>query len=129
VELIFKATKYARGGEIFILKMNAFRLLDLADAMRNVSRKMGIPEPRIIETGLVQGEKVHEDLINDIETQNIYEFDGMYIIGRHHDGARKISSIRYNSKDAEKITPQELESLVMEYMEQAFHFSKIKGSK
>jgi FlaA1/EpsC-like NDP-sugar epimerase len=127
VELIFKATRYAKGGEIFILKMNAFRLSDLVESMKTVATKIGI-DLEVNETGLVRGEKMHEDLVNNLETANLYEMDGMYVIGPHPENAKRADIINYSSRDAKKLGRAELEAIIMEYIEQTFHYSKIRGS-
>lgn len=52
----------SKGGEIFIPKLNSFRIVDLAKAI-NSGAKMKI-------IGRREGEKIHEELISEAESQN-----------------------------------------------------------
>jgi UDP-N-acetylglucosamine 4,6-dehydratase len=125
VSLIMKATGYAQGGEIFILKMKAFKLSDLVDVMVNViAPKLNISKEdvKVNITGLAFGEKLHEDLINELESPRTYERDDIYVI-LPDDKARarsltlnKANFLRYSSKKTELISKQQIEELVMDYL-------------
>jgi len=126
VALVIKATELARGGETFILKMKAFRLGDLVEVMtKRIAPKLSIPEGNVesMMTGLVAGEKLHEDLINDTESTRLYELEDMYALlpAGYPTGspmtAHKASLRRYNSSDAELISPDELENIVLKYVQ------------
>ncbi|MFH1618097.1 MAG: UDP-N-acetylglucosamine 4,6-dehydratase family protein [Candidatus Margulisiibacteriota bacterium] len=83
VGLILKAAMIARGGEIFILKMPALTVGDLAEAMieKYASRFGHVPEKIKTEVvGMRPGEKFHEELMTHMEAQNAAERDGMYVI-------------------------------------------------
>ncbi|HJH28046.1 MAG TPA: hypothetical protein C5S37_15080, partial [Methanophagales archaeon] len=125
VKLVIKATEYARGGEIFILKMKAFRLGDLLDVILDrIAPKLDISKENIEVniTGLVSGEKLHEDLINNTESNQIYELDDMYVILRNNEDGSKYQNIKkidlyeYTSKDVESISKDEIEEIVMKYL-------------
>ena len=59
-ELVLEAGDRMRGGEIFVTKMRALTITDLADAMAEVLGKI----PRdIVKLGLRPGEKLYEELI------------------------------------------------------------------
>ncbi len=83
VELVLRAAELAAGGEIFILKMPALRLGDLAEVMiEELAPRYG-RRPGDIRIQVVQkrpGEKVDEELMTAEEAQNAAEFDGMYVI-------------------------------------------------
>jgi FlaA1/EpsC-like NDP-sugar epimerase len=125
VKLVIKATRYAKGGEIFILKMNAFRLGDLLDVILDrIAPRLGISKEdiEVNVTGLVHGEKLHEDLINNTESNRIYELDDMYVILRNNENISKYQNIKkidlhgYTSKDVESISKEEIEEIVMKYL-------------
>ena len=127
VRLIFTATEYAQGGETFILKMKAFRLGNLADIMvKKIAPLLHIAAEavRIETSGLVTGEKLHEDLINGTESSRLYELDDMYIVLSNsklvakYPAIQKASLSRYTSKDAERISAEEIERIVRQYVKE-----------
>ena len=125
VKLVIKATEYANGGDIFILKMKAFQLGDLLDVILDrIAPRLGISKEDIEVniTGLLQGEKLHEDLINNTESNRVYELDDMYVILRDDENVSKYQNIKkinlheYTSKDVKLISKDEMEEIVMEYL-------------
>ena len=72
VQTVIWTLKNSSGGEIVIRKSPSYRILDLAKA---VSKKNKI---EII--GLRPGEKIHEDLISENESNLIYEKDEYFIL-------------------------------------------------
>ncbi|OGO21391.1 MAG: hypothetical protein A2144_00275 [Chloroflexi bacterium RBG_16_50_9] len=125
VSLIIKATEYTQGGEIFILKMKALRLGDLVDVMLNgIAPRLNITKEdiKVSITGLVPGEKLHEEMINDWEYSQIYELDGMYVVltnNGHHElcpAMSKVGQCKYNSKSVELICLEEIEGIVVKYL-------------
>lgn len=83
VDLVLKAAVKSIGGEIFILKMPALKIGDLAESMIELyAEKYGHDEKKIkIKTiGIRDGEKMHEELMTDHEAENSYETDDMYIL-------------------------------------------------
>ena len=122
VKLVLKATEYAKGGDIFILKMKAFRLGDLLDVILDrIAPRLGISKEgiEVNVTSLEQGEKLHEDLINNTESNRIYEIDDMYVILNNNEDASKYQNIKktdlheYTSKDVELISKDGIEKIVM----------------
>jgi len=79
VKLVLRAGDMAQGGEIFVLKMDALRITDLAevinDMMMNCKRELKF---NII--GKRANEKMHEELLTEDELDSTYETDDMYII-------------------------------------------------
>ena len=125
VKLVIKATEYAKGGDIFILKMKAFKLGDLLDLILNrIAPRLGISKDKIKVnmTCLISGEKLHEELINNAETYRIYELDDMYVILRNNEDVSKYQNIKkidlheYTSNDVELISKDEIEGIVMKYL-------------
>ena len=83
VDLMFIALQLAHGGEVFVLKMPALRIEDLASALReHLSAKHGHrPDDVVIkEIGMRAGEKVWEELMTDEEAERSLETDEMFIV-------------------------------------------------
>jgi len=83
IELILKATSIARGSEIFILRMPAVKIHDLAEILvEHHSFKHGhSPENiKIKLIGAKSGEKIHEHLLTDYEKQYAKLIDNDLIV-------------------------------------------------
>ena len=72
VELVFKALEESKGGETYISKIPSFHIGDLAKAM--------LPNCKIDEFGIREGEKLHEVMITKDDSRSTYEYDKHYII-------------------------------------------------
>ncbi|PXV91850.1 UDP-N-acetylglucosamine 4,6-dehydratase (inverting) [Lachnotalea glycerini] len=72
VELVIKALKEAKGGETFISKIPSFKITDLAQAM--------LPDCKLKEVGIREGEKLHEIMITKEDSMTTYEYEKHYII-------------------------------------------------
>lgn len=125
VKLIMNATAYASGGEIFIFKMKAVKLGDLVDVLVNrVVPQLNIKpgDVNILSTSLETGEKIHEDLITNVELDKVYTVDDMYVVlpdnesASRHPSMTKIDLPGYTSRDVELITADEIERLIMEHV-------------
>ena len=125
---IIKVTGWIRGGEIFILKMKAFRLGDLLDViLERVVPKLGMSKKdiKVNMTGLIKAEKRHETLINDTELGQLYEMDGIYVILNgsketlKYRNIEKSNLLNYSSHNAELISCDEIEEIVNAYLEEA----------
>jgi FlaA1/EpsC-like NDP-sugar epimerase len=124
VKFVIKATEYAKGKDLFILKMNAFRLGDLLDVILDrIAPRLGLSEKTIEVnvTDLVSGEKLHENLINNTESNRVYELDDMYVILRDDNDASKYQNIKkidlyeYTSEKVKLISKNEIEEIVIKY--------------
>jgi UDP-N-acetylglucosamine 4,6-dehydratase len=123
VKLVLRAGSVERGGEIFVLKMRSFRLGDLAEVMKErIAPSMGL-DINVHVKGLTQGEKSHEDLLNKEEVKNLLESDDLYLIRsgaiskRKYDEFRESSVVGYDSSLVEKMSKDELEMIVRDYLE------------
>ena len=76
VELIFNALKYGVGGEIFVKKLPALRIIDLIEVLKHKYNAHNT----IKVIGLRPGEKIHEVLINESEMVRTYAFQDYYVI-------------------------------------------------
>jgi UDP-N-acetylglucosamine 4,6-dehydratase len=83
VELMFEALRMARGGEVFVLKMPALRIEDLAAVLCDRLAPLHGLRPDAIaieETGANAGEKLAEELVSDEELERCLETDEMFIV-------------------------------------------------
>lgn len=82
-QLILKAGMMSLGNEIFILKMPAALIMDLAEEMRTLlAPQYGFsPEDIPLEiVGTRIGEKINEEILIMDETSSVYENDDMYLV-------------------------------------------------
>jgi UDP-N-acetylglucosamine 4,6-dehydratase/5-epimerase len=83
IDLVFKCTKLATGGEIFILKMPVLRLKDLAKIIIDeYTPKFNIDPKSIMikEIGIKNGETMYEELMTEEESMRALETKNMFII-------------------------------------------------
>lgn len=76
VELIFDALRYGIGGEIFVRRLDSFKITDLIDILKekfNATNDITI-------IGLRPGEKIHELLLNETEMVRTYLFDNYFVL-------------------------------------------------
>lgn len=82
-DLIIAAGELAEGREVFILKMPALKIIDLAQVMiHDLSLTQGL-KPKDIKIQFIgkrNGEKLYEELMSEAETIRALENDDMYII-------------------------------------------------
>lgn len=76
VSLIIKASAIALGGEIFILKMPALKINQLAECLMEVMDKK-VP---IKEVGKRPGEKLFEKIVTSTEAEQALELKKMYVL-------------------------------------------------
>ena len=126
VKLVLNTAEMMEGGEIFILKMKSFRLGDLAEIMEKKVAFLFNKQIKVECKGLLDGEKLHEDLINDIEVNHLFENENLYLVSKkiNYPGFVKSNAKSYISSDAEIIGPEELEKIVLEYVNNQSNFLK-----
>lgn len=76
VSLIFKAATMAQGGEIFILKMPALRVIDLAETLSELLRH----PLKVKKVGKRTGEKLWEKIVTRTEASLALELPEMYVL-------------------------------------------------
>src|SRR3989344_7143430 len=76
IELIFNALKYGIGGEIFVPKLPAFKIIDLIEILKE---KHGANN-EISLIGVRPGEKIHEIMINRGEVPRTFKFKDRFVI-------------------------------------------------
>jgi UDP-N-acetylglucosamine 4,6-dehydratase/5-epimerase len=95
IGLLFGAAERCIGGEIFVTKMPACKITDLAEAM---IEELG-GKSKLKEIGIRPGEKLHEDLISEFEAKDTVVFDdNYYLILPQQD----INGLRTKFKDFKK---------------------------
>ena len=120
VELLIEALKHAKGGDIFITKMYAINIIDLAELLIKRSKK----KINIKVVGTRPGEKMFEELMNEEEVRRSLEIDKYYVISPaqtnlYKKNFRKYNTIKslsinnpYNSKFVKKLTKKDLEEFL-----------------
>jgi UDP-N-acetylglucosamine 4,6-dehydratase/5-epimerase len=72
VDLVFKAIKESKGGEIYVSKIPSYKITDLAKAMKS--------DAELKEIGIREGEKIHEVMITEEDSRCTYDYGDHYII-------------------------------------------------
>lgn len=72
IDLVLKALKESKGGEVYISKIPSFKVTDLAKAM--------LDDCKLKFVGIREGEKLHEVMVNKDDSRNTYEYKSHYII-------------------------------------------------
>jgi FlaA1/EpsC-like NDP-sugar epimerase len=119
IELLIKATELARGGEIFIFKMHAIRISDLAEVM---IEKFGRGRVEVKIVGRKPGEKLYEELMTETEAERALETEEMFIVlpemkellstSFEYPGARKAEAKSYRSCDCEPLSRKHIEGML-----------------
>jgi len=122
VDLVFKATKMTRGGEIFIFKMPVVKLGDMANVMiKNLAPRYGY-KPKDIQIdiiGIRNGEKMYEHLMNEEEARYAYETEDMFVVLAKQifpdyvlEGSVKAEQKRYASDNAKVLGVEDVRQLL-----------------
>jgi len=133
VKLVLNATQHAKGGEIFVLKMKAFKLSDLVDVLVNyVAPKVGVrsEEIKVNVTGLVPGEKLHENIVDELEVPYLHDLGDFYVIKpKTPVASTQRERLILSSNLAEFLSKGELTEIVNEYINSSLPFLKTIGIK
>ena len=123
-DLVTSAAEKTRGGEVFVYKMPAIRIVDLAEAMIETLAPMYGHDPDTIEIEIIgprPGETFHEEIMTEREAVRAYENDTMYAILPEEselrtptppEGFSEVSDLVLSSKNAEKLPKNEIVSLL-----------------
>lgn len=112
VYLIFEATKYAKNGETFILKMPSVRIGDLADVYLKLKK---CQKNHFMIIGKKPGEKMHEELIFPEEADALLENDKFLLRlpfffkkdARRIQGFKPVKKTKYSSDDPDNLLDKE----------------------
>ncbi|OBZ13360.1 MULTISPECIES: polysaccharide biosynthesis protein [Bacillales] len=118
IQLLLKATAVAIGGETFVMKMPACKIIDLIQVLKNI---FGGAHSPIKDIGIRPGEKLHEVLISLSESPNSYKYDEQYfvilpshpteLLLSHYNHLPKVT-FPYFQSDQDLMTNQEIELLL-----------------
>ena len=103
--LLIESSIKAKGGEVFITKMPAIRISDLAKAMIEILApkfEKDINRIKIIEIGKKPGEKCYEELINNEEINRAIELKNYFSILPAFNNIYDVSSSNYDYEDIVK---------------------------
>ncbi len=110
IDLIFYAISEGRGGEIFVKKIPAANIVDIAKSVGEaISGNKDYP---IEIVGIRPGEKIHELLVSEEEMGRVIELEDKYIIYEH--GKNKESKIinknifEYGSNNTNQLNRQQI---------------------
>ena len=119
VDLVFRAAKEGKGGEIFVPKLKAYTVEDIKNAIVEITKKK--PIVKIINAR--PGEKSHEILISEDELRNTYESSKDYIIYNEVNDPLfekpkipyKKAKLKkdYSSEKADMLTKDQLKELIL----------------
>ncbi|MBR9703236.1 polysaccharide biosynthesis protein [Candidatus Woesearchaeota archaeon] len=122
ISLIFEATVSSVGGEIFVMKMPALKVGDLADLMikeLSLTRKNLHVKKEII--GIRPGEKLHEVLVSRYESTNALEQGDYYVIlpnihlpevQKKYKGMKSVDFKEFNSNNTHLLTYDEIKTML-----------------
>ena len=125
-ELVVGAMEHTKGGEIFVKKMDAIRIEDLAEAMIDTfAHKYGYDpaEIDITQTGARIGETLDEHILTEREVSRTVENESLYAILPEqsnqngyltHDGLEGFESVDRvvrSSKNADKLSREQISQL------------------
>ena len=126
IDLLFKATGLAQRGEIFVFKMKALKITDLAEVMIDELAKNCGYSPSEIKLKIIgtkPGEKLYEELMTEDEARRALESEDMFILFPEmkelsHIGKASYPSVSeaevkaYNSRDARHLTNEEIREIL-----------------
>ena len=124
-KLVLRAAELANPGEIFVLKMNAVNIGDLAKASRDFFGKLyhkDISEIEIVNIGANPGEKMHEELMTIGEATNVVENEEYFIVNPHPERLKGTSKrvqnkTEYSSNSTPLISIEEIISLLSQLVD------------
>ncbi|HHY00074.1 MAG TPA: polysaccharide biosynthesis protein [Methanothermobacter sp.] len=118
VNLILQAGEIAKGNEIFILKMPALNVTDLADVMiKFLAPKYGFSPDQInVEyIGKRFGEKIYEELMTVDELNYAVDKGELFVLNPEYNQKEK-ENIDYNSHLAVKLTKDEIKKILSQFI-------------
>jgi UDP-N-acetylglucosamine 4,6-dehydratase (inverting) len=129
VDMVLYSLEHCIGGEIIVPKIPSYRIMDVAEAIG--------PECEKPEVGIRPGEKLHEEMVTESDSQNTLENDRYFVIvpmlvdenqdelmaryARHHRATPVPTGFRYSSdKNKEWLTVEQLRNLLRQHVDPDF---------
>jgi len=129
VNLILETLNIAQGGEVFIFKMQAVKIIDLFYVLIKFyvnQQNNNIEKIQIKEIGMFAGEKLYEELFSIEESGRTYEIDKMYVIVpqltevsnainlKLYDNIKKFDNTQpFNSRDTYLLSEEEIKEFLI----------------
>ena len=115
IDLVFYSLKHAKGGEIFVKKAPATKMIDLARAYAEL--KTGEKNYPLTYIGIRAGEKIHEILVSEEEMRHVKEEKDHFVIKREAEidksfVKKKTNFIEYGSGNTLQLSVKELKLLM-----------------
>ncbi|MCZ7584232.1 MAG: polysaccharide biosynthesis protein [Deltaproteobacteria bacterium] len=120
IELLLRACRDARGGEIFVRKMPVVRITDLAAALiAEMAENFGVPAVPTRDVGPRAGEKLFEELVTEEESTRTIDVGDYLVVlpqigTREHrfPDAKPIAPGAVSSRDGETISVEAIRALL-----------------
>ena len=127
IDLVFKSTIMAKGGEIFILKMPVVKMGDVADVVIDkICKECGFVKSKVKKKkiGPRSGEKMYEELMTENESEKAFETKDMFIIPptsdfqngeylvKNYSNAKKSKMQSYASRDVKILNKSEIQKML-----------------
>jgi FlaA1/EpsC-like NDP-sugar epimerase len=129
VEMVFYALEHSLGGEVFVPKIPSYRLTDVAEAIGP-----GCSKPIV---GIRPGEKLHEEMITESDSQNTVQNTHYFVIvpllhgfdprdmlakySQHHHAKLVENNFRYSSgTNTAWLSVDQLRDLIRRHVDPAF---------
>lgn len=96
-KLVLKSVEYAKGGEVFILKMEAVKILDLAKAFYLLKNK-NLKKFKYKIIGKKNAEKNYEELVSHEEIQKMRNFGDLYSTNLNFKSKKSYTMKKFNSE-------------------------------
>jgi UDP-N-acetylglucosamine 4,6-dehydratase len=115
IDLVFYSLKHAKGGEIFVKKAPATKMIDLARAYAEL--KTGQKNYPLTYIGIRAGEKIHEVLVSEEEMRRVKEEKDHYVIRREEEIDKSFlkkntSFVEYGSGNIPQLNIKELKLMM-----------------
>jgi len=116
VDLVLTALREGVGGEVFVRKMPAHTISDLADIMMEKNSKK-----KIVTIGVRPGEKIHESLVSISESIRTVETGDYYVIlpqieinsvTKKYKNKKRLKPFHYSSNTTNQLTKKELSQML-----------------
>lgn len=130
IDLVLGALEHAKGGEVFLKKMDAIRIQDLAETMIEILAPQYGHDTEDISIEIMGrrvGETFHEHTMTGTEAKRTVENESMYAIipetaqneyldNKGLDGFSEAESITYSSENARLLSQTEIKNLLRQSM-------------
>ncbi|MFA5358754.1 MAG: polysaccharide biosynthesis protein [Patescibacteria group bacterium] len=126
IELVFYAAEHAVGGEMFVKKMPAHTITDLAEII--LARHGKNENQKVVEKGIRPGEKIHESLVSPSESLHCIDQGDYFVILpqislpdveakygsliNNLPGPTQQKSFRYSSENTQRLSKEDLGELL-----------------